>query len=170
MTTAEQIRTIMAELEMAYPDATFVWRETVENRASAIRVWHGGLSDLPYEALLAAVRRWIATHPKLPHISDIRTVITEAVNPLPSEGEAWKDGLRWVRNGLVSAEGEVPFGVTVMKSISTNRRDLGQMELDDLKRDFGFAYRRLVEGERTERTATVGELRSIGDSGLRAIG
>ena len=167
-TDDERLLDLIESLHLAYPEATFGWRGSLAN---VVDLWRHQLGDLPIEAIEAAVTRWIATHPKLPHISDIRSLLAEAVNPLPSEGEVWGKRNRYFRGDVAKepfANSDDVFAYQVFASIG-NPRDLGQMDEAELRRAVGFAYRRLAEGERTERTATVGELRGIGDSGLRAI-
>lgn len=140
---------LIRDLHLAYPDATYGWRGSVEH---VVALWERSLGDLPPEAVTAAGRRWIATEPKLPHISELRALIANAVSPVPTQSEAFAAGLRWVR-GQTPREGD-DFGVEVMKSLGS-RGALGQTKLEDLQRDFGFAYRTQAQQERTSRTASV---------------
>lgn len=154
---------LIERLHLTYPEATYGWRG---NLAKVTEIWAEQLGDLPMEAVDAAVKRWIATQPKMPHISDIRSLIADAVAPVPSEGEAWNEGLRWIRRG----DGyETSFGAQIMARLG-NRRDLGQMTVDGkggLREQFGWEYRRMAGEERAERVAGVGELATV--TPLRAI-
>ena len=162
MTDAERLQFVdlIEMLHLTYPEGTYAWRGKLE---AVVSIWANALGDLPGDMVAEAVRRWVLTEPKLPHISDIRGVIQQAVDPLPSEGEAWSEGLDWVRGWEPASD---PFGVYVMKCLG-KRRELGQMDAMKLRETFAWEYRRRVEAERTERTASVGEL--TGPSPLRAI-
>ncbi len=140
---------LIEELHMAYPDATYSWRGKLEG---VVSLWERAFSDIPPEVVMVAARRWIATEPKLPHISELRALIANAVAPVPSQAEAYASGLRWIRER--SLRDEDAFGVEVMKSLG-DRKVLGQMKEEDLRREFGFAYRTMAAEERTQRTASV---------------
>lgn len=140
---------LIADLHLAYPEATYGWRGNVPQ---VVELWRRSLGDLPPEMVAAAGRRWIETEPKLPHISELRALIANAVSPVPSQSEALASGLRWVRGRTIRDEDA--FGVEVMQSLG-NRKVLGQMSETDLAREFGFAYRTMAQQERTSRTAAI---------------
>lgn len=157
-----ETKQLLAVIAARYPNSK-VWDQDPE---LTIKAWQMTLDDVTLGDAQRVLVGWFKAHKWAPDPSEIRELLAEAINPLPSEGEAWKDGLAWVRGATFESE---PFGVTVMKALGS-RRDCGTTETDKLREWFGFEYRRRVQGERTERTATVGELRSIGEtSGLRAI-
>lgn len=153
---------LIETLHLAYPDATYSWRGNLER---VVCLWRGSMGDLPAEMVLAAGRRWIATEPKLPHISELRALIANAVSPVPSQSEAYAAGLRWVR-GQTEREGDA-FGVEVMRSLG-GRRALGQMAEVELAKEFGFAYRTAAQQERTTRTANVDTM--LGEATSVALG
>ena len=140
---------LMQELHLAYPDGTYSWRGKIPE---VVALWERSFADIPPGVVMAAGRRWIETEPKLPHISELRALIADAVSPVPSQSDALAAGLRWVR-GQTEREGDA-FGVEVMQSLG-GRKALGQMSETDLARDFGFAYRQQAQQERTTRTANV---------------
>ncbi len=149
MTSTDPFVTLIADLHLAYPEATYGWRGNIER---VVALWRRSLGDLPPEMVAAAGRRWIETEPKLPHISELRALIANAVSPVPTQSAALASGLRWIRGqGLTEDD---TFGVEVMKSLG-NRRTLGQMSETDLAREFGFAYRTMAQQERTTRTASI---------------
>jgi hypothetical protein len=131
-----------------------------------VALWERSLGDLPPESVTAAGRRWIETEPKLPHISELRALIANAVSPMPTQSEAFRAGLRWVR-GQNQRDGD-EFGVEVMRSLG-GRKALGQMSEADLSREFGFAYRTQGAQERTARTASVDTMLG-GPTGRVALG
>ena len=159
-----ETKQLLAVIAARYPNSK-VWDQEPE---LTIKAWQMTLDDVALGDAQRVLVSWFKSQKWAPDPSEIRGLLAEAVVPVESEGEAWKDGIAWVRNGgLLEPDQPPPFGVRVMKTISANRRDLRMMELDDLKRDFGYRYREMVKGERTERTAAVGELAAAG--GLRAI-
>ena len=103
--------------------------------------------------------------PKLPHISELRALIANAVAPMPTQSEAYKAGLRWVR-GQSPREGD-EFGVEVMRSLG-DRKVLGGMQEVDLQKEFGFAYRQQAQDERKVRTASVDTM--LGEATRVALG
>lgn len=143
------IADLIDELHMAYPDATYSWRGKLEG---VVSLWERSFADIPPEVVMMAGRRWIATEPKLPHISELRALIADAVAPVPSQADAYASGLRWIRER--SLRDEDAFGVEVMRSLG-DRKVLGQMSEADLRKEFGFAYRTAAAEERTQRTANV---------------
>jgi len=149
MTSTDPFVALIADLHLAYPEATYGWRGNIER---VVALWRRSLGDLPPEMVAAAGRRWIETEPKLPHISELRALIANAVSPVPSQSAALAAGMRWIR-GQSQREGD-EFGVEVMQSLGS-RRTLGQMTETDLAREFGFAYRTMSQQERTSRTAAI---------------
>ena len=162
MTTSE-VKQLLAVIAARYPNSK-VWDQEPD---LTITAWQMTLDDVALGDAQRVLVGWFKSHKWAPDPAEIRELLAEAVNPVPSEGEAWWDGLLWVRGSDYDVAEGVPFGVTVMKSLSRNRRELGQMELDKLRDQFGYAYRRMVTEERTQRTARVGELAAA--TGLRAI-
>lgn len=140
---------LMQELHLAYPDGTYSWRGKIPE---VVALWERSFADIPPGVVMAAGRRWIETEPKLPHISELRALIADAVSPVPTQAQAFKSGLRWIR-GQGCTEDDA-FGVEVMRSIGSAKA-LGQMSETDLAREFGFAYRQQAQQERTTRTANV---------------
>lgn len=157
MTEAE-VAELMAELEAAYPDATFGWRE---NPKASLAVWHRGLSDLPADAVRAAVTRWITTQPKLPHISDLRETIVSIVAPVPSEADVW--AMRWGywRGELETSRGpdraDHLFALRIFKSIGAVL-DTARMSEDTLRDRVKWAYKDAKGVELTDRKADLSEL------------
>lgn len=149
MTSSDPFIALIADLHLAYPEATYGWRGNIER---VVALWRRSLGDLPPEMVAAAGRRWIETEPKLPHISELRALIANAVSPVPTQSEALASGLRWIRGREVRDEDA--FGVEVMQSLG-NRKTLGQMSETDLAREFGFAYRTMAQQERTTRTGAI---------------
>lgn len=153
---------LIEELQMAYPDGTYSWRGKIPE---VVALWERSFGDLPPEVVMAAGRRWIETEPKPPHISELRALIANAVSPVPTQSEAFKAGLRWVRKQ--DARDGDEFGVEVMRAMGS-RGALGQMSETDLSRDFGFAYRTAAAQERTQRTASVDTM--LGETTRAALG
>lgn len=153
---------LIEELHLAYPDATYSWRGKLEG---VVSLWERSFADIPPEVVMAAGRRWIATEPKLPHISELRALIANTVAPVPSEADAFAAGLRWIRGQDAKAGDE--FGIKVMRSIG-GRRTLGMLDLKEVRKDFGFAYRTAAAEERTNRTASVDTM--LGETTRVALG
>ncbi len=153
---------LIEELHLAYPDATYSWRGNIPG---VVSLWERSFADLPPEVVMAAGRQWIATEPKLPHISELRALSANAVAPVPAQAEAYASGLRWIRDRPLRDEDT--FGVEVMQSLG-NRKVLGQMDEKDLSRDFGFAYRAAAQDERKVRTASVDTM--LGETTRAALG
>ena len=156
------VKKLLAVIAARDPNSK-VWGETDEQAQLTVQAWHMTLDDVSLGDAQRVLVTWFKTEKWAPDPSEIRTLLMEQVNPLPSEGDAWADGLTWVRGGEPSV---TMFGVEVMKSLG-KRRELGQMEQTKLREMFGWAFRERVKGERSERTASVGEL--TGPSPLRAI-
>ena len=156
------IADLIDELHLAYPDATYSWRGKLEG---VVSLWERSFGDIPPEVVMLAGRRWIETEPKLPHISELRALIANAVAPVPTQSEAFKAGLRWIRK-QDAREGD-EFGVEIMRAMGS-RGALGQMSETDLARDFGFAYRTAAAQERTQRTASVDTM--LGETTRVALG
>lgn len=165
--TSEQMLELIEELQFAYGDQTYAWRGNV---ARVVALWHRSLGELPFEAVAAAVRRWIDTEPKLPHVSDIRAMIANAVFPVPSEAQVWAARFRYFRGE--ERDGD-EFAFRVFRALGT-ARELGQTEEKDLREAVGFEYRRMVTQERSERAAHIPELLSdraaVDGSRLKAVG
>jgi hypothetical protein len=169
MTTKAQLTDLIEELMLNYPDATYAWRGNMERVAE---MWERSLGELPAEVVIAAVRRWVDSQPKLPHVSDIRAMIAEAVTPIPSEGEVWSRRFAYFRHGRGEAmQDEDAFAFAVFADVGS-AVDCGQMPPDDLRESVKWAYKRRSERERTERTATVaGALEpAIAEPRLRVLG
>jgi len=158
----DTIADLIDELHMAYPDATYSWRGKLEG---VVSLWERSFADIPPEVVMLAGRRWIASEPKLPHISELRALIAEAVAPVPSQSEAYASGLRWIRDR--SLRDDDAFGVEVMQSIGS-RTALGAMKEEDLRKEFGYAYRTAAAQERTQRTASVDTM--IGETTRAVLG
>lgn len=147
--SADAFIDLMQELHLAYPDGTYSWRGKIPE---VVALWERSFADIPPGVVMAAGRRWIETEPKLPHISELRALIAEAVAPVPTEADAFAAGMRWIRD-QTEKPGDA-FGVDIMKSMGS-RRALGQMNEMDVRKSFGFAYRNAALKERTTRTANV---------------
>lgn len=149
----ERVLGIITRLHLAYPEGTYSWRGAL---AAVVDLWAAHLGDLPLPLVEAAVARWIGTQPKLPHVSDIRTLIAQAVDPLPSEGDVYARRFGYFRHepGAPAADDDV-FAYRVLAEVGSPR-DCGQMSPADLREAVTWAYKRLAERERAERTAHVG--------------
>jgi len=161
-----ETKQLLAVIAARYPNSK-VWDQDPE---LTIKAWQMTLDDVTLGDAQRVLVGWFKAHKWAPDPAEIRELLAEAVNPLPSEGAVWARRSRYFHGELTKSavDPDDQFAFRVFSNIG-GPRDLAVTDEADLRRDVGFAYRRLAEGERTERTATVGELRSIGDSGLRAI-
>ena len=154
-----ETKQLLAVIAARYP-ASKVWDQDPE---LTIKAWQMTLDDISLGDAQRVLVTWFKANKWAPDPSEIRALMAEAVNPLPSEGEVYALRNRYIRGGDLD-----PFSERVYRSIGTPR-DVGLMPVEgkgNLREVLGFAYRRMAGEERTERTAHVGELAA---GGLRAI-
>ena len=162
------VKKLLAVIAARYPNSK-VWGETDEQAQLTVKAWHMTLDDVSLGDAQSVLVRWFKTEKWAPDPSEIRMLLMERVNPLPSEGYVWSCRNRYFRGDIARedfAPHEAVFAYRVFMAIGSPR-DLGQMEENKLREAVGFRYREMVKAERTERTASVGEL--TGPSPLRAI-
>lgn len=90
--TDREFMQVMAVLTGAYPAVT-VSQQTE-------RVYREMLRDLPYAAVMAAVRQHIATVKYFPAVAELRRLVAEAAAALPDPEQAWAEVVERVRQGF----------------------------------------------------------------------
>lgn len=160
--TTDEVQKLLAVVAARYPNSK-VWDQEPDLTVSA---WHMSLDDVPFADAQRVLVGWFKTRKWAPDPSEIRGLLVDAAYPIPPEGDAWREGLAWVRGAQDAGE----FGIVVMHSLGS-RRDVGQMDMDKLREAFGHAYRRMAEEERNWRAETIGKrlTEAALPTGLRAI-
>lgn len=70
---------------------TFYPREKILPNKEAMELWYRELSDIPYNAAEAVLRKWVSLNTWSPSIADIRAAVAEAQNgEMPDYGAAWE--------------------------------------------------------------------------------
>ena len=144
-----------------------------------VQAWYVVLEDLPVDAVAAAWRQWSMSEDWPPLPANLRTIVVEALAPLPTEGEVWN--WRW-RYFALGTEPESPGGTSDQVAYDVyaaigSPRDCGRMDEGDLRSALTWAYKGHVERTRRERIAvgpaalTMTRIPSIGDApgGMRRI-
>lgn len=90
--TFDEFAHVSAALQEAYP------RENILQSQSAIELWFRQLSDIPYEAMMLAVNKWIETNRWSPTIADLREQSAAIMlGEIPDWSEAWEKVLLAIR-------------------------------------------------------------------------
>lgn len=91
MLTVERFRVLVKALKAAFPNTYFI------PDADAFHMWHTMLGDFPYEALEAAVQKYILTRTTPPTIADIRGLATDIMD---GETASWEEGWAQVLDAI----------------------------------------------------------------------
>ena len=72
-------------------------RDMMKEDTLALELWYEFLRDLPYEAVMAALKRWVLTNKWAPSISEIRQMVVAITDgEAPDWGESWKTMKRMI--------------------------------------------------------------------------
>lgn len=64
----------------------------------AVELWFNQLNDIPYDVLVLALNKWVATNKWSPSIAEIRATAAEIVNGEQADwGDGWEQVLRAIR-------------------------------------------------------------------------
>lgn len=89
--TREECARVIAVLRSVYPD------QVIADVQALVAAWEMALGDVPYEAVNAALTRYVRTAKWMPKPSEIRQLVAEAGGVVPDEGTAWEMVLRHMR-------------------------------------------------------------------------
>lgn len=128
-----------------------------------IDLWEQALADLPGELVALVVKEWVQTEPFPPTVADIRGAIADQIAPVATEAEAYRCGMRWVRDQ--NTDGCPEFAIAAMKGVAT-RSQCRVMQEVDLRKAFGFAYR---DAAKSERKAILRDLGRIAERHFGAL-
>lgn len=128
-----------------------------------VDLWEQALADLPGELVALVVKEWVQTEPFPPTVADIRGAIADQIAPVATEAEAYRCGLRWVRDQ--STDGCPEFAIAAMQSVAP-RGQCRAMQETDLRKAFGFAYR---DAAKSERKAILRDLGKIAERHFGAL-
>lgn len=163
----KEVAAVLALIAARYPTAKVFEQDPKLTQ----QAWTMTLDDVPYEAVQPVLARWFKTEKWAPDPAELRALIADAVQPVPSEGDVWSRRFAYFRHARgAEARAEDRFAFEVFAAIGT---DCGQMPEDALRESVKWTYKRLVEAERQGRNLDIAsELAVDGPepARLRAVG
>jgi len=164
---AKEVSIVIGLVAARYPGAKMFEAD----QKLTVQAWTMTLDDVPFEAVQPVLAKWFKTEKWAPDPAEIRALVTSDLNPVPSEGDVWSRRHAYFRHvrGEGEARPEDAFAFEVYASIG---KDCGMLTEVDLRERLKWAYKRLVEGERTERNLSVGDALApaLDEPRLRVLG
>lgn len=155
---ASEVKKLLAVIAARYPNGK-VWDQDPQ---LTVQAWQMTLDDVTYEDAQRVLVSWFKAQKWAPDPSEIRALLVEMVAPIPSEGDAYRMALRWVRGqmgaGAPTTQDE-HFAVACIRAVGEPKL-CGQMEEKELRKAFGYEYRRMRDNEVAYRR---GEIPSVGE-------